>query len=114
MKQVLAVVGALVGVVLLFVVLGSLAFGAKWLGLEWRGFWGPREAAVERQIFEETQSYNHGMIQQLAKHRLEYLREEDPDAKAAIASTVRMQFAQFDIESLPQPELREFWYEVNH
>lgn len=95
------------------VLAGSFAFGATWLGIEWRGFFGPKRAEVDRRIFEETRSYQHGKAQDLARYRLQYLRADSDEDRDAIASTVRMQFAEFDVESLPQPELREFWRTVN-
>lgn len=86
----------------------SLAFGLTWLGIEWRGFFGPRRAAVERRIFEETRSYQHGMRQDLVRYRMEYLLADTQDEKDAIASTVRMRFAEFDTTTL-SPELQAFW-----
>ncbi|MDP3880726.1 MAG: hypothetical protein Q8Q32_00900 [bacterium] len=88
----------------------TLAFGATWLGIEWRGFFGPKKAAVEREIFEQTPSYVHGMKQDLVKYRFEWLRaKEDPETRSGIESTVRMRFAQFDPKYLEDPELYSFF-----
>lgn len=97
-----------------FVALYVLCFGLTWLGIEWRGFFGPKRQAVERQIFEQTPSYIHGKIQDLTRYRHQYMTATDDAARAAIASTVRLQFAQFDVASLPQAELREFWRTCNN
>ena len=96
----------------LFLVL-VLCFGLRWLGIEWRGFFGPKEAEVERKIFKETRSYNEGMVQQLVKYRLEYMRAKTDQEREAIASTVRMMFADYDLKRLPNEELRNFLREVN-
>lgn len=100
------------GIVSLAILL-SLLFGLTWLGIEWRGFFGPKRAAVEREIFMETRSYNQGMLQQLSRYRLEYIRSDDEKERAAIASTVRQMFSEFDADTLPSQELRAFWKEVN-
>ena len=91
----------------------ALCFGLTWLGIEWRGFFGPKKAAVERKIFRETRSYDEGMIQQLSRYRLQYIRAENPEEKAAIASTVRTMFAEYDPEKCPSLELKQFLKEVN-
>jgi len=91
-----------------------LCFGLTWMGIEWRGFFGPKRAAVEREIFEETPSYRHGKIQDLTRYRFQYMKATSDEARSAIASTVRLQFAQFDVRSLDQAELREFWNTCNN
>ena len=99
-------IGVLV-VVALFA-LFSLLFGLTWVGLEWRGFFGPKAANVERQIFEKTQSYVHGKAQALSKFRLEWHKAESPDDKSMIESTIHMQFADVDPEDIKNPDLRSF------
>ena len=98
----------LVAVVLLAAML-SLAFGAEWLGIAWKGYFGPKHAAVERQVFKQTRSFTEGKAQELSKLRMEFLRmtAEDVNGKRAIASTIRHNFADFDPSTL-NPELRGF------
>jgi hypothetical protein len=91
----------------LAVVLG-LCFGLTWLGIEWRGFFGPKRAAVERRIFEETPSYIHGMKQDLMRYRHQWMTA-DEEKRMGIESTVRMRFAQFDPRHLEDPELSGFY-----
>ena len=110
MKTLGIIAMAIVSIVLLF---GTM-FGLTWLGIEWRGFFGPKQAAVEREIFKETRSYNEAKVQDLAKYRLEYLRADSEEDRAAIASTVRMQFAEYPIDKLPNQELIDFLTEVNN
>ena len=98
----------LVAVVLLAAML-SLAFGAEWLGIAWKGYFGPKHAAVERKVFMETRSFTEGKAQELSKLRMEFLRmtDEDVNGKRAIASTIRHMFSDFDPNTL-NPELRMF------
>lgn len=99
------IVASLLGLVFFI----SLGFGAEWLGVKWRGFIGPQKAEVERQIFEHTPSYIHGVRQDLARYRLEWLRTDDKKEREAIESTVRMRFAQFNPDLLEDPELYSFY-----
>lgn len=103
----LAVVGVL-GAALCLVAFLSLMFGLTWLGIEWRGFFGPKRAEVERKIFRETRSYDEGMIQQLSRFRLQYVRSKDDEERAAILSTVRTMFAEYDADKLPSVDLSNF------
>lgn len=88
-----------------------LLFGATWMGIEWRGFFGPKKAAVERKIFEETPSFVQGKISMLTKLRFEWLRKkDDPDAQKGIESMVRNEFAYFKPEHLEgRRDLIEFY-----
>lgn len=104
------VVAALAG---LFLVI-ALLFGLTWLGIEWDGFFGPKRAAVEREIFRETRSYDEGMIQQLARYRLQHVRAKSSEEKKAIASTVRVMFAEYDPDKLERRDLRVFLQGVNN
>ena len=97
------IVTGLLGLALLL----TLAFGATWLGIEWYGFFGPKREAVRREVFKQTKSYNEGKMQQLTKYRIEYLRADTPEERSAIASTIRIAFADYDMDQL-KPELRGF------
>jgi hypothetical protein len=101
-------IGWIATAVVAAVVAYSLAFGMTWMGLKWRGFFGPRFAAVEREVFMQTRSYNQGMIQQLARYHVQYIDEENEVAKAAIRNTVRTMFSEYNPESIPNEILRDF------
>ena len=78
--------------------------GLGW-GLSYNSIWmkrvlGVMHENVNREIFEETKSYNEGKIQQLAKYRLEYLKA-DSEGKEAIKSTIQTMFADFNKDNLP-------------
>jgi hypothetical protein len=76
-------------------------------GLKWTEFFAPKRENVRRKVFLETRSYNEGKMQDLVKYRLEYLRAKTEDERMAIASTIRMSFAEYD-ETKLTPELRNF------
>src|SRR3990167_3673962 len=98
------VFGWIVAGILAFAVLLVLVFGLTWLGIEWRVFFGPKSENVERKIFKETRAYNEGMIQQLARYRLQYVQTKDEVERTAIKSTVRQMFEEYDPSKLPTPE----------
>lgn len=112
MKKALALIGLGCVGICAIVFTCALAFGAEWATLAWNRYFGPKHEEVRRQVFEATRSYNQAKIQELSKHRLEYLRADDPNDKAAIASTVRIQFADYDPSGLPV-ELQQFLKEIN-
>lgn len=86
---------AVVAIVVLALIAG-LAFGFEWLGIEKDRILKPKRAEVEREVFENTPSYIHGMKQQLAKLWGEWMREDDPASKKALEAVVRHRFAEFD------------------
>jgi len=102
------IVAWILGIIFSIVLLGSLAFGAEWLGIKWYGFFGPKREAVRREVFKQTRSYNEAKEQELLKYRLEYLRATNDIDKEAIASTIRMAFADYDENLLDSAELRLF------
>jgi len=96
------------GVILLI----ALLFGLTWGGITWYRFFQPKRENARREVFEATRSYNQAKVQELAKYRLEYLRADDSGDRDAIASTVRLRFADYDRSQLPD-ELYRFLQEVN-
>jgi hypothetical protein len=97
MKQVFAVIGAVVGAILLMMVL-SLTFG--WFNVGYTKTVGKAQQNEERTVFEETQSYVEGKRQFLNKEREEYRREKDPQAKEAIRQSILHEMANFDLNKL--------------
>jgi hypothetical protein len=57
------IVGYIAIGIIVLVMLGSLAFGLEWAGIKWYGFFGPKRAAVRREVFKQTRSYNEGKEQ---------------------------------------------------
>lgn len=94
------------------VAIAAGAFGLEWAGIKWRGFFGPKHEAVRREVFKQTRSYNEAKEQELLKYRLEYLRADTAEDKEAIASTIRMAFADYDETLLDSVELRVFLQQI--
>jgi hypothetical protein len=93
------------------IILVVLAFTFEVGGLAWKSFFAPKHEAVRREVFKETRSYNEGNEQELIKLRLEYLRA-DSDDKEALASTIRLSFADYPEDQLDSPDLRTFLREI--
>lgn len=68
------------------------------LGMQW--FFAPKFENVRRQTYENSQSYNDGMVQQLQLIYLEY-KKSDKEGKEIIRSIVSRQYANFPQERLP-------------
>lgn len=69
-------------------------------------FFAPKQAAVQRQVFEQTKSYNQGMIQELQNMQFQYEQADDAH-KAALASIILHRAADYNPDLLP-PDLRAF------
>lgn len=99
-----------------FTVVGLLVtglFALKLGGLQWKKFFAPKHEAVRREVFKQTRSFNEAKLQELTKYRLEYMRSKDPAEKGAIASTIRLAFADYDTSMLPS-ELQAFIEEIKY
>lgn len=62
---------------------------------------------VQREVFEQTQSYVEGKRQEIVKYRLEYMKA-DSSEKHAIKMTIIQSFANFDESLLNDPILESF------
>lgn len=103
-KKILLGIGA-------FVLLIVVAFGLEMIGLQWTRFFKPRYENVEREVFEETKSYVHGKIQDLAKYYGEY-QTSDEEGKAAIKGVIEVRFAEFDAKHVESDKLRSWLIEM--
>ncbi len=91
----------IVGLCLLF----ALGWGLAYHELVFTRFFAPKRENVRRQVFEETKSYVHGKVQDLAKYYEEYQASED---KEAVASIIKMRYAEFDAEAINNYKLKQF------
>ena len=98
-------VGIAIGSIILILI---LAFGLEMLGLQWTKFFKPKYQNVEREVFEETKSYVHGKIQDLAKYYAEYEKSESEESKTVIQNIIKSQFAEFDETNIRNLKLRSF------
>lgn len=98
-----------VGVIIILII---LVFGIEMLGLQWTKFFKPKYQNVEREVFEQTKSYVHGKIQDLAKNYKEYNNPDTPeDEKRAIASLIPTEFADLDTNDVKNTKLKAFLIE---
>lgn len=91
-------------------VFGALVFGLTWL-LQGNDFFlyqyfAPKYTKVQRQVFEQSTSYNQGMVQELQNMQFEYIKA-DKEHKAALASIILHRAADYDEAQLP-PDLHQF------
>lgn len=96
-----ASVGAFAGILIVIFIVGLC-------GLGYYKFFGPKKENIKREIFENTQSYTHGKIQELAKNFDEYNRADSPKDKESIRQVIIMRFAEFDESKIRSQALRSF------
>lgn len=90
-----------------FIGLLALIFLLNGYSLASFAFFAPKQAKVERHVFENTPSYVQGKIQDLSNYKLQYEQTKDSVNKEAIKAVIRTQFANFNINDCPD-ELRGF------
>jgi len=67
----------------------------------------PMREDARREVFENTRSYVHGKLQDLAKYYQEY-QEADDTTKLVIKSVIQIQFAEFDADNVKSDKLKMF------
>ena len=107
------IVGYILAGIVALALLIAVAFALELGGLQWKKFFAPKHEAVRREVFKQTRSFNEAKLQELTKYRLEYMLSKDPAEKGAIASTIRLAFADYDTSMLPS-ELQAFVEEVKY
>ncbi len=110
MKVVGGILAGLISIVLLFVFLGALGLGGRYVNMKVEGWFAPQEQNIKREVFENTKSYNEGKEQELVKYKFEYDKakaKKDEATVKAIKSAVRTAFADYEEDRL-SPELRDF------
>lgn len=85
---------------LVLVVLYGLGFAATGGDLLIYKFWAPKQAAAERQVFEQTPSFVHGKIEYLTRLRFEY-QSASGVQKHAIAQLILDEASTVDNLQLP-------------
>ncbi len=92
--------GGLASFLLILFLLGLLNLGMF-------KFFAPKYENVKREVFENTQSYNHGKIQDLAQYKEEY-DKADYEGKEAVRQIIILRFAEFDESKIKSRNLRNF------
>jgi len=85
-----------------------LIFALNIGGLSWKRFFDPKYENVKREVFEQTKSYTHGKIQDLAKYFEEYQKADMVDDKQAIKSIIQIRFSEFDASKINNTKLQQF------
>ena len=85
-------------------------FGMTWL-IQGNDFFlyqyfAPKQAAVQRQVFEQTKSYNQGMVQELQNMQFQYVKAS-PESQEALASIILHRAADYPEAEMPT-DLRSF------
>lgn len=94
-------------------VLGTagLIFGLTW-AVEGNDFllykyFAPKEEQVRREVFEQSKSYNDGMVQELYSMQRDYVMAKNDEQKAALRSVILHRVSSYDQSKLPF-DLRQF------
>lgn len=93
--------------VLIIIGVISVLFIFELVGLGFFKFFEPKKENIRREVFENTKSYVHGKIQDLAKYYKEY-EAGDEGEKLVLESVIRSQFASFDESKIESATLRSF------
>lgn len=88
-----------------------LPIGLTAYNLYFYRFFAPKFENIKRDVFKETRSYNEGKIQDLARYRLQYQLSNDPEEKAALKSTIKHMFADYQADDMPD-QLKQFLTEI--
>ena len=97
MSDTAKIVGMILVAILLLVV---ILFATQTLDWAMLRFWAPKYEQVRRETFEQTKSYNQGMIQELQNMQFEY-QKADPEQKDALAKIILHRAADFPEDKLP-------------
>lgn len=95
------IVSVFVGILAIIFVIGLFELG-------WMKFFNPKYENVKREVFENTQSYTHGKIQDLAKYHYEYQNTKSPEDREALRQVIINRFAEFDESKIKSQELASF------
>jgi hypothetical protein len=60
----------------------------------------PKQEQVKREVFEETKSYNQGMIQELQNMQFEYIKAK-PEQQASLRSIILHRAAGYPTDKMP-------------
>lgn len=82
----------------------GLSFVGNAVGLWSIKFWGVKYENARREVFEQTQSYNHGMITNVDNLCLEYYRVDSDSHRNALKATIRHKVSAFKGEFPPHTQ----------
>ena len=79
------VAASLLGILVLILALSWIFTGNDFFLYK---YWAPKQEVVKREVFENTPSFNKGMIQELENMQFQYEAEKDKDSKLALRSII--------------------------
>lgn len=92
----------------LFVII-ALEIGFGYVGVFKTKTVGKAQQDADRDVFESTNSFTKGKLQEAIKYRLEYMKSKDPLERNAIKMTVASGFVDFDEDKFcKSAELRDW------
>lgn len=103
MKTAVIGIGAFVLFVLFVTAIGWFAQGNDFLLFK---MFAPKYEKVRRETFEQTKSYNQGMVQELQNMQFQYIQADDAH-KAALGTLILHRAADYPEDKLPT-DLRDF------
>lgn len=92
----------------IFILIVALLFVLRYINLGFNSFFLAKERNVERKAFEQSKSYVHGTIQNLAKYYKEWNEAKDQNDKQTIENVIIMQFAEFNADDITNEKLKRF------
>lgn len=95
-------------IILALICLGVVTFAAGGFNLLYYKVFAPRYEDVRRDVFENTQSYIHGKITDLAKIKWEYDNSTSKVARKALQQRVLHDFAEFPADKIKEPALKRW------
>ncbi len=98
--------------ILILVILTVLGFYNGWISNRYLATIGLDRQNVQRENFEHNKSYVHGMVEDLADHKLEYERAKDETEKKAIRTFIVEKYSNFDENLIESNSLRAFLREM--
>jgi hypothetical protein len=101
MKTFLGILGVIVGFFVILAVFAALGFLGQSYQLALYGYFAPRYANVERNVYENTHSYNAGMTQTLYDMMFAYNKTTDPNSKIAMRGVYLHTVADYNESKLP-------------
>ena len=104
-------IGIFAAAIVVLLVLLGIGTGFEILGIQKDRITEPMRENVKRDVFENTNSYNRGVANDLARYRKQYLMADQED-KEAIASTIALQFGDYDADKLQSNELASFLIQI--
>lgn len=88
------------GILSLLAIVG-LVFFMNGLGLVSFKFFEPKMENARREVFENSQSFVHGKIQEISKYRLEYELAKDEADRKALRNAILRAASTVDLDKLP-------------